>query len=96
MTTMYNPPHPGGTLKEALQGIPMTVTEFAAYLGVSRNTLSRVLNEKAGITAAMSIKISEAFAQPSRDIWFKMQNAYDFWQASKVARKKIKPLKLAA
>jgi plasmid maintenance system antidote protein VapI len=44
----------------------------------------------------MSIRISQAFGQDSPDIWFKMQNAYDFWQASQVKRKKIKPLKIAA
>jgi plasmid maintenance system antidote protein VapI len=43
----------------------------------------------------MSIRIGQAFGQ-SPDIWFKMQNAYDFWQASQLKRKKIKPLKIAA
>jgi addiction module HigA family antidote len=54
-----------------------------------------VLNCRAGITAEMSIRIGQAFGQ-SPDIWFKMQNAYDFWQASQLKRKKIKPLKIAA
>lgn len=93
---MHNPPHPGRVLKDALEHIPMTVTQFAAHLGVSRVTLSRVLNERAGITAEMSIKISQAFGQDSPDIWFKMQNAHDFWQALQAKRKKIKPLKIAA
>ena len=74
----------------------MTVTEFAAHIGVSRVMVSRVLNERAGITAAMSIKLSEAFGQPSPDIWFKMQAAYDFWQAAQAKRKKITRLKVAA
>jgi addiction module HigA family antidote len=93
---MHNPPHPGGIVKEALDEIPMTVTNFAAYLGISRVTLSRVLNGRAGISAEMSIRISEAFGQGSSDIWFKMQNAYDFWHAARGKRKKIKPLKIAA
>jgi addiction module HigA family antidote len=93
---MYNPPHPGRILKEALENVPTTVTAFAAYLGVSRVNLSRVLNCRAGITAEMSIRISQAFGQDSPDIWFKMQNAYGFWQASQVKRRKIKPLKIAA
>jgi addiction module HigA family antidote len=92
---MYDPPHPGGILKEALENVPTTVTAFAAYLGVSRVNLSRVLNCRAGITPEMSIRIGQAFGQSS-DIWFKMQNAYDFWQASQLKRKKIKPLKIAA
>ncbi len=92
---MYNPPHPGRILKEALEGVPTTVTDFAAYVGVARSTLSRVLNCRAGITAEMSIRIGAAFGQ-SPDLWFKMQNAYDFWHASRGRRKKIQPLKIAA
>jgi addiction module HigA family antidote len=92
---MYDPPHPGGILKEALENVPTTITAFAAYLGVSRVNHSRVLNCRAGITPEMSIRIGQAFGQSS-DIWFKMQNAYDFWQASQLKRKKIKPLKIAA
>jgi addiction module HigA family antidote len=90
---MYNPPHPGRIIKEALESIPISLTAFAAHIGVSRVTLSRVLNERAGITAEMSLKISEAFGQGSSDIWFKVQNDYDFWQASRTKRKKIRPLK---
>ena len=89
---MFNPPHPGRILKEALPEIPMTIGEFAAHIGVSRNTLSRVVNQKAGITAEMSIKLSEAFGQGQTDIWFLMQNAHDFWQASQTKRKKVAPV----
>jgi addiction module HigA family antidote len=94
---MFNPPHPGGIVKEALESIPMTVTEFAEYIGVSRVALSRVLNGRAGITPEMSIKISQAFGQPSTDLWFKMQNAHDFWQALHTKKRKaVRPLKIAA
>jgi addiction module HigA family antidote len=93
---MFNPPHPGPAIKEALEYIPMTVTEFAAYIGVSRVALSRVLNGRAGVTAEMSIRISEAFGQGSSAIWFRMQAEHDFWQASHVKRKKIKKLKIVA
>ena len=94
---MFNPPHPGQIVKEALPHIPMTVTEFAAHIGVARSTLSRVLNGRAGITAEMSIKLSQAFGQPSPDLWFKMQNDHDFWQASHAKRqKKIAPVATGA
>lgn len=93
---MHNPPHPGRIAKEAIEAIPMTVTEFAAHIGVSRVTLSRMLNERAGITAEMSIKLSEAFGQASPDLWFRMQAAYDFWQVLQTKRPKIKQLKIAA
>ena len=95
---MYNPPHPGRIIKEAIEALPITVTAFAAHIGVSRVALSRVLNEKAAVTPEMSIRISEAFGQDSADIWFNIQNDHDFWQASqaKTKRKKIEPLQTAA
>jgi antitoxin HigA-1 len=90
---MHNPPHPGRIIKEALESIPMSVTAFAKHIGVSRVMLSRVLNQRAGITPEMSIKISEAFGQGQGDIWFLVQNEYDYWQASQAKRKKVSPLK---
>lgn len=91
---MYNPPHPGEVLKDALEGIPMSVTEFAAHIGVSRVQLSRVINGRAAVTAELSMKLSEAFSQNQPNIWFKMQNAYDFWQASQAKRKRVKAIAL--
>jgi addiction module HigA family antidote len=93
---MFNPPHPGRIVKEALEAIPMTVTDFAAHIGVSRVTLSRVLNCRAGVTAEMSIKLSQAFGQNQPDIWFLMQSDYDFWQASRAKQKPVRQLKIAA
>ena len=95
---MHKQPHPGRIIKEAIAAIPMSVTGFAAHIGVSRVALSRVLNQKAGVTPEMSIKISEAFGQNSPDIWFNIQNDYDFWQAShaRTGRRKIEPLQSAA
>jgi antitoxin HigA-1 len=89
MAQMYDPPHPGSILKNELTG--RSVTQTAKHLGVSRVTLSRILNEQSAITAEMSIKLSEAF-NTSPDLWYKMQTAYDFWQASHKRRKKIAPL----
>jgi len=93
---MHNPPHPGRILKEALENVPTTVTAFAAHIGISRVYLSRVINCHAGITPEMSIKLSEAFGQDSPDLWFHMQNDYDFWQVSQAKRKKIPKLRMAA
>jgi addiction module HigA family antidote len=90
---MFNPPHPGRIIKSALPAIPMTISEFAAHIGVSRVTLSRVINGHAGISPEMSIRLSQAFGQKSPDLWFKLQNDYDFWKASRVRRKKVRPLK---
>jgi antitoxin HigA-1 len=91
---MFNPPHPGSILKDVLPEIPMNVTQFAAHIGVSRVTLSRVINGRAGITPEMSIKLSEAFGQGQPNIWFLMQNDHDFWHASRARRKKVRPIKM--
>ena len=90
---MFHPPHPGGILKEALDSIPISISAFAAHIGVSRVALSRVVNERAGFTPEMSMKISEAFGQGQGDIWFRMQNTHDFWKASRAQRKKVSPIK---
>ncbi len=86
---MHNPPHPGELLREQMGDL--TVTELAAHLGVSRITLSRLLNGQAGISAEMSLKLSEAFGT-SPDLWMKLQLQYDFWKASQKKRKKVRPL----
>jgi addiction module HigA family antidote len=95
---MHNPPHPGRIIKEAIEAIPMSVTGFATHIGVSRVTLSRLLNERAGVTPEMSIKISEAFGQDSPDIWFNLQNDHDFWKAAqaRAGREKVEPLQSVA
>ncbi len=87
---MFNPPHPGRIIKSGLDAIPMSITDFAAHIGVSRVQLSRVINGHAGVTPELSIKLSEAFGQPTPDLWFKMQNKYDFWQAKQAKRAKIR------
>ena len=92
---MFNPPHPGLVLKDALEGTSITVAAFAAHLGVSRNTVSRILNERSAITPDLSIRIAEAFGQKQTDFWFRLQGQYDFWQAKQARRKKIHMLKFA-
>ncbi len=93
MTRMHNPPHPGRVLKEFLEG--RSVTSVAGHLGVTRVALSRVLNGQAGISAEMSLRLSDALGT-SPDLWFNMQRDYDFWQAASRKRKKIQPFHRAA
>ena len=58
MTTMFNPPHPGETLREdVLPALGLTVTDAAAQLGVTRAALSRVLNGRAAISPEMALRI---------------------------------------
>lgn len=89
---MYNPPHPGLILKEYTT--VMTVTEMAERLGITRTTLSRILNGKQSITAEMSVRLSH-FLGNAPDFWFRLQNQYDIWQAEhnpKIDYSFIKPL----
>ncbi len=55
MTEMYNPAHPGELLQEWLEGLNVTITDFAKHIGVSRVTLSRIANGKASITAVYGL-----------------------------------------
>jgi addiction module HigA family antidote len=86
---MHNPPHPGTVLREYLAGMP--VSTAAAHLHVTRVTLSRVLNGKAGISATMALRLAAALGT-SADLWMNMQTQYDLWQARKSAQPKVKIL----
>jgi addiction module HigA family antidote len=90
---MHNPPPPGEVLREYLAG--RSVTDTARHLGVTRVALSRILNGSAGISADMSLRLSEAFGT-SPEFWTGMQSQYDLWQASKKRRKKVARLAMAS
>ena len=80
---MHNPPHPGEVLKElCIEPLGITVTDAAKGLGVSRKTLSRILNGKAGISPEMAVRLSIAF-NTSSESWLNQQSQYDLWQAEK-------------
>lgn len=85
---IFNPAHPGEVLRDYLS--TMTVAEAATRLGVTRAHLSRILNGRAGVSAAMSLRLSAALGT-SPDFWLKMQMQYDLWQARKVKQPKIRP-----
>lgn len=84
MTTMFNPPHPGSVLREdILPAMNLSVTEAAKQLGCSRGALSRVLNEHAGISPEMALRIEAwlGVEQGGRaEIWAGMQLDYDMWR----------------
>jgi addiction module HigA family antidote len=78
---MHNPPHPGAVLKElCIEPLGLTVTEAAKALGVSRKTLSAILNGKSGISPEMAVRLSIAF-NTSSESWLNQQTQYDLWQA---------------
>ena len=83
---MHNPPHPGGIVRrQCLEPLGLSVTEAARGLGVTRQALSELVNEKAGISALMAIRLAKAFGS-SPETWLGMQMAYDLWQARARAR----------
>jgi addiction module HigA family antidote len=92
---MHNPPHPGEILKElCLEPVGLSVTDAAAALGVSRKTLSAILNGRAGISPEMAIRLSMAF-DTSAESWLNQQTQYDLWNAER-NMKRIKVKRLAA
>lgn len=84
-TQMFNPPHPGEVIKElCLDPLGLSVTEAAEALGVSRKTLSSILNGRAGISPEMAIRLAKAFGT-SPESWLNQQVQYDLWQAQQTA-----------
>lgn len=87
---MHNPPHPGEIIRElCLESLNLSVTDAAKGLGVTRKTLSAILNGRAGVSPEMAVRLSQAFGS-TPDHWLRMQNAFDLWQI----RKKAKTLKI--
>ncbi len=77
---MYNPPHPGEVIKGLwLDPIGASITDAAQALGVSRKTLSKIVNGKGSITPEMAVRLSIALGG-SPESWLGHQAAYDLWQ----------------
>ena len=92
---MLNPPHPGEILRDlCLTPLNITVTDAAASLDVSRNTLSAILNGRAGISPEMAVRLSIAF-DTTAESWLQQQMQFDLWHAEQ-SRKRLRVRKLAA
>lgn len=92
---MHNPPHPGEVLRQlCLEPLGLTVTEAAKALGVSRKTLSSILNGRAGISPEMAVRLSLAF-NTTAESWLNQQMQYDLWHAQR-NRKRLRVQKLSA
>ena len=90
---MFNPPHPGETIRElCLKPLGLTVTDAAKGLGVSRKTLSSLLNGRFGISPEMAIRLSKAFGG-SPESWLIQQAQYDLWQVQGQEEKISKSVK---
>lgn len=93
---MHNPPHPGEILKElCLEPLGVSVTRAAEALGVSRKTLSSILNGRAGISPEMAIRLSKALGT-SPESWLNQQMQYDLWVTEQsVGKLKVEKLSAA-
>ena len=92
---MHNPPHPGEVLRDlCLTPLGLTVTDAARALGVSRKTLSSIVNGRSGISADMAVRLSIALAT-TPESWLNQQLQYDLWQAER-NRKKMRVKRLSA
>jgi addiction module HigA family antidote len=80
---MYKPAHPGEVLKEMyLEPLGLTVTNTAESLGITRKTLSELINGRSGISTSMALRLSKAFGT-TPELWLNMQQNYDLWKARK-------------
>ena len=78
---MHNPPHPGGIVKrQCLEPLGLSVTKAAEGIGVTRQTLSELVNGRKGVSVEMAIRLSKAFGS-TPETWLGMKMAYDLWQA---------------
>jgi addiction module HigA family antidote len=80
-TNKRRPTHPGGILKRHyIEPLSLTISEIAKNLGVSRKTISKIVNEKGAVTPDMALRLSKAF-NTSPELWLNMQAKYDLWIA---------------
>jgi len=82
---MKNPCHPGQIIRDVcLDGLHLNVTEGATALGVTRTTLSRILNGKASVSPEMAVRLSKAFGSTT-GFWLRLQLNFDLTQVEKKA-----------
>ena len=89
---LHNPAHPGMLIADILENgnlsVGNSVTALARHLGVTRAALSRVVNGKASVSAAMALKLEDALGVKA-DMWLRLQIQRDLWVASQRKRKKL-------
>ena len=91
---MKNPPHPGGlVLRECIEPLGLSITAAAAALGVTRTTLSELVNGKRGSSPEMAMRLSRVFGG-SAESWLVQQAQYDLARLPAI-RMKLKRLQVA-
>ncbi len=93
---MYNPPHPGKIIRKfCIEPLGLTVTETSKAIGVTRKTLSALLNGRSGISPEMALRLSKVFGR-SPEGWLKLQIQYDLWTTQQsVDLKNLRRIKAA-
>jgi antitoxin HigA-1 len=83
MRTRTRPPtHPGGMLKrQYLEPLHLSIAQAALALGVSRKTLSKIVNERGAVTPDMALRLGQAL-HTTPELWLNLQRAYDLWHAA--------------
>lgn len=82
MSHKRKPSHPGLILKfHYMEPLKLTVTRVAAALGISRKTLSQIINGRASITTDVALKLSKAF-DTSPELWLNLQQVYTLWEVT--------------
>jgi len=77
---MHNPPHPGKIIREfCIEPLNLSVTEAADALGVTRKTLSTLLNGRSGISPEMALRLSKVFGRTPEG-WLRLQLQFDLWK----------------
>ena len=100
LSALFNPPHPGLTLKEdVLPALALTVTQASEQLGVTRSAFSRLINGKAGISPEMALRIEAWLSEKhggSANASLSLQVAYDLWQVRQSGMPKVKHALISA
>ncbi|MBZ0170338.1 MAG: HigA family addiction module antidote protein [Kofleriaceae bacterium] len=92
---MKNPPHPGGTvLHDCIEPLGLTITGAAAALGVTRTTLSELVNERRGISPEMAVRLSKVFGGTAES-WLIQQAQYDLTRVSTDRFKQLRRIEAA-
>ena len=88
------PSHPGGILRrQHLEPLGLTVADLARALGMSRKTVSKVVNERGSVSADMALRLSQAFGTMP-ELWLNLQQNYNLWHAAKGSKgwRRVEPV----
>jgi addiction module HigA family antidote len=90
---LVRPPHPGEHLREEyMPDSGFTVATFAAALGVSRQSINELINERRAVSADMALRLGRLFSQ-SAEFWLNLQRGVDLWDAEQAIKNELKHIK---